>query len=244
MWRQVFQPHGRLHEFIDAWQRCIGSLSSGRLTANGKIPRPKQTSRSENFLHTDTNGCATFASLAPEPTASVPHPAELRNYWRRSGNLGSLRAVIRRSCSAMKTIWFKTSLALTISAVSTYTLANGIAINEQSCQRHRAPPTPAAPRPPLDASTICRQPWPACQAETHRSQRRSQPSSRPRTTSARPTAPPRAASKGDSVPLAAVPFGCFSTPINEDFTFGLGITCPTASSTITKTASWAAPRLL
>lgn len=32
----------------------------------------------------------------------------------------------------MKTIWFKTSLALTISAVSTYTLANGIAINEQS----------------------------------------------------------------------------------------------------------------
>lgn len=41
----------------------------GRLTANGKIPRPKQTNRSENFLHTDTNGCATFASLAPEPTA-------------------------------------------------------------------------------------------------------------------------------------------------------------------------------
>lgn len=27
VWRQVFQPHGRLHEFIDAWQRCIGSLS-------------------------------------------------------------------------------------------------------------------------------------------------------------------------------------------------------------------------
>ena len=32
--------------------------------------------------------------------------------------------------------------------------------------------------------------------------------------------------KGDSVPLAAVPFGYFSTPINEDFTFGLGIYVP------------------
>ncbi|MDF5808800.1 outer membrane protein transport protein [Pseudomonas aeruginosa] len=29
-----------------------------------------------------------------------------------------------------------------------------------------------------------------------------------------------------SVPLAAVPSGYFSTPINEDFTFGLGISVP------------------
>ncbi|MGE8499573.1 MAG: hypothetical protein ACN6O6_18885 [Pseudomonas sp.] len=27
IWRQVFQPHGRPREFVDAWQRCIGTLS-------------------------------------------------------------------------------------------------------------------------------------------------------------------------------------------------------------------------
>ncbi|MCY1540139.1 hypothetical protein D9M68_757600 [compost metagenome] len=27
VWRQVFQPHGRPRDFIEAWQRCIGNLS-------------------------------------------------------------------------------------------------------------------------------------------------------------------------------------------------------------------------
>ncbi|MGH8354797.1 MAG: hypothetical protein ACRERY_14925 [Pseudomonas sp.] len=27
VWRQVFQPQGRLRDFIEAWQRCVGNLS-------------------------------------------------------------------------------------------------------------------------------------------------------------------------------------------------------------------------
>jgi hypothetical protein len=27
IWRRVFRPHGRLRDFIGAWQRCVGSLS-------------------------------------------------------------------------------------------------------------------------------------------------------------------------------------------------------------------------
>lgn len=32
--------------------------------------------------------------------------------------------------------------------------------------------------------------------------------------------------KGDSIPLITVPFGYFSTPINQDFTFGMGVYVP------------------
>ena len=27
IWRLVFHPNGRTHDFIQAWQRCIGNLS-------------------------------------------------------------------------------------------------------------------------------------------------------------------------------------------------------------------------
>ena len=97
VWRQVFQPHGRLHEFIDAWQRCIGS-SARSPDGEWKIPRPKQTNRSENFyIQTRTVALPSLHWHRSQPLCSAP--CGTSEHWRRSGNLGSLRAVIHRSCS-------------------------------------------------------------------------------------------------------------------------------------------------
>lgn len=70
----------------------------GRLTANGKIPRPKQTNRSENFyIQTRTVALPSLHWHRSQPLCSAP--CGTSEHWRRSGNLGSLRAVIHRSCS-------------------------------------------------------------------------------------------------------------------------------------------------
>lgn len=124
----------------------------------------------------------------------------------------------------MKTIWFKTSLALTISAVSTYTLANGIAINEQSASGAGTAYAGRASSA-LDASTIYGNPAGLSKLKrTEVSGGLAIVKAKDDISQAHSTA--QGSNKGDSVPLAAVPFGYFSTPINEDFTFGLGIYVP------------------
>lgn len=139
----------------------------------------------------------------------------------------------------MKTIWFKTSLALTISAVSTYTLANGIAINEQSASGAGTAYAGRASSA-LDASTIYGNPAGLSKLKrTEVSGGLAIVKAKDDISQAHSTA--QGSNKGDSVPLAAVPFGYFSTPINEISLSAWASTCPTASSTITKTASWAAP---
>ncbi|WP_324709092.1 outer membrane protein transport protein [Pseudomonas citronellolis] len=122
----------------------------------------------------------------------------------------------------MKTTWLKTTLALTISAASAQALANGIAINEQSASGAGTAYAGRASSA-LDASTIYGNPAGLSKLK------RTEVSGGLAIVDAKDDisgASGPGSNKGDSVPLAAVPFGYFSTPINEDFTVGLGIYVP------------------
>ncbi|MCP1643949.1 long-chain fatty acid transport protein [Pseudomonas citronellolis] len=124
----------------------------------------------------------------------------------------------------MKTTWLKTTLALTISAASAQALANGIAINEQSASGAGTAYAGRASSA-LDASTIYGNPAGLTKLK------RTEVSGGLAVVDAKDDISQAhgggtGTNKGDSVPLAAVPFGYFSTPINEDFTFGLGIYVP------------------
>lgn len=123
----------------------------------------------------------------------------------------------------MKNLWLKTSLALAIGAVSTHSLGNGIAINEQSVSGMG---TSFAGRASSvnDASILFGNPAGLSKlkrpevvggfglvkanvdiddasAETH---------------------------KGDMVPLKPVPFAYYASPIDEKFSWGLGLYVPYA----------------
>ncbi len=123
----------------------------------------------------------------------------------------------------MKKLWLKTSLALAVGAVSTHSLGNGIAINEQSVSGMG---TSFAGRASAvnDASILFGNPAGLSKlerpevvggfglvkanvdiddasAETH---------------------------KGDMVPLSPVPFAYYASPIDEKFSWGLGLYVPYA----------------
>jgi len=124
----------------------------------------------------------------------------------------------------MKTTWLKTTLALTISAASAQALANGIAINEQSASGAGTAYAGRASSA-LDASTIYGNPAGLSKLK------RTEVSGGLAVVDAKDdisqaSSPHPGTNKGDSVPLAAVPFGYFSTPINDDFTFGFGMYVP------------------
>lgn len=123
----------------------------------------------------------------------------------------------------MKKLWLKTSLALAVGAISTHSLGNGIAINEQSVSGMG---TSFAGRASAvnDASILFGNPAGLSKlerpevvggfglvkanvdiddasAETH---------------------------KGDMVPLTPVPFAYYASPIDEKFSWGLGLYVPYA----------------
>ncbi|KAF1066946.1 MAG: Long-chain fatty acid transport protein [Pseudomonas citronellolis] len=124
----------------------------------------------------------------------------------------------------MKTTWLKNTLALTIAAASAQALANGIAINEQSAS---GAGTAYAGRSSsaLDASTIYGNPAGLSKLKrTEVSGGMAIVDAKDDISHAQGTN--SGTNKGDSVPLAAVPFGYFATPVNEDFTFGFGMYVP------------------
>ena len=113
----------------------------------------------------------------------------------------------------MKTTWLKTTLALTISAASAQVLANGIAINEQSASGAGTAYAGRASSA-LDASTIYGNPAGLSKLKrTEVSGGLAVVSAKDDISDAHSTA--SGSNKGDSVPLAAVPFGYFATPLDD-----------------------------
>ena len=124
----------------------------------------------------------------------------------------------------MRIPFLRTTLAISLAAASTYTLANGLAINEQSAS---GAGTAFAGRASsaLDPSTIYGNPAGLSKLKgtqvsggltvVHASVDIKQTGG---TGSGR--------NKGDMVPFAAVPFGYFSNQIDENWAFGLGIYVP------------------
>ncbi|MEG7362260.1 outer membrane protein transport protein [Pseudomonas citronellolis] len=124
----------------------------------------------------------------------------------------------------MKTTWLKTTLALTISAASAQALANGIAINEQSASGAGTAYAGRASSA-LDASTIYGNPAGLTKLKrTEVSGGLAIVDAKDDISQAHGGSP--GTNKGDSVPLASVPFGYFSTPLNDDLAVGLGIYVP------------------
>ena len=123
----------------------------------------------------------------------------------------------------MKKLWLKTSLALAVGAVSTHSLGNGIAINEQSVSGMG---TSFAGRASTanDATVLFGNPAGLTKLE------------RPEVVggfglvkaqvdlddASAPT------SKGDMVPLTPVPFAYYASPIDEQWSWGLGLYVPYA----------------
>src|SRR5574344_1029674 len=122
----------------------------------------------------------------------------------------------------MRIPFLRTTLAISLAAASTYTLANGLAINEQSAS---GAGTAYAGRASsgLDASTIYGNPAGLSKlkgtqvsggmAVIHANVDISSPNK-------------NGTNKGDMVPFAAVPFGYFATEIDENWAFGLGVYVP------------------
>ncbi len=124
----------------------------------------------------------------------------------------------------MKTTWLKTTLALTISAASAQVLANGIAINEQSASGAGTAYAGRASSA-LDASTIYGNPAGISKLKrTEVSGGLAVVSAKDDISDAHSTA--SGSNKGDSVPLAAVPFGYFATPLDDKVSVGLGVYVP------------------
>ncbi|MES2821526.1 MAG: outer membrane protein transport protein [Pseudomonadota bacterium] len=119
---------------------------------------------------------------------------------------------------------FKTTLALTLGALSGHSLANGIAINEQSVSGMG---TAFAGRASSaqDASTLHGNPAGLSKL------------TRPEITTGlgvvkgkvdiqNADSAASGTNRGDMVPLASVPFAFYATPVNEDWNFGLGLYVP------------------
>ncbi|MBD9481869.1 outer membrane protein transport protein [Pseudomonas sp. PDM14] len=121
----------------------------------------------------------------------------------------------------MKKIWLKTTLAMAIGAVSTHSLGNGIAINEQSVSGMG---TAFAGRASAaqDASTIFGNP--AGMSKLKRSEIVGGFAVVDASVDISDSS--AESSEGDMVPLASVPFGYFATPLNEDWNFGIGVYVP------------------
>lgn len=130
----------------------------------------------------------------------------------------------------MKTTWLKSTLALTIGALSGQVLANGFAINEQSVSTAGTAYAGRASTP-IDASTLYGNPAGLSKLKrTEVSGGLALVAAKDDISDAqggsRSSTGAFGTSKGDSVPLSAVPFGYFSTPLDDKVTFGLGIYAP------------------
>ncbi|TWI53748.1 long-chain fatty acid transport protein [Pseudomonas duriflava] len=126
----------------------------------------------------------------------------------------------------MKTIGLKSAIALAIASYSSLSLANGIAINEQSASGMG---TSFAGRSSsaLDASTVFGNP--AGMSKLERTEVTGGVAVIDASTDysdAQSSA--TGTNKGDMVPTSAIPFGYVVTPLNEDWHFGLGIYVPYA----------------
>lgn len=120
--------------------------------------------------------------------------------------------------------WFKTSLALTIAAVSVQANANGLAINEQSASSMG---TAFAGRSSsaMDASTVFGNP--AGMSKLHRAEVSGGLAILDASTDIRnPEGAAPGTNRGDMVPFAAIPFAYWVTPINERWHAGLGVYVP------------------
>ena len=123
----------------------------------------------------------------------------------------------------MKKLWLKTSLALAIGAVSTHSLGNGIAINEQSVSGMG---TSFAGRASAaqDATILFGNPAGISKLE------------RPQVVGGFATIKAdididdssAETADGDMVPLATVPFAYYTSPINEQWSWGIGMYVPYA----------------
>jgi len=116
------------------------------------------------------------------------------------------------------------TFALTACALCATAAANGLAVNEQSAS---SAGTAYAGRSSsaLDASTVYGNPAGLSKLKrTEVSGGFALISAKDDISNAQGGAP--GTNKGNSVPLITVPFGYFSTPINQDFTFGLGMYVP------------------
>ncbi|MDG9922785.1 MULTISPECIES: outer membrane protein transport protein [unclassified Pseudomonas] len=123
----------------------------------------------------------------------------------------------------MKKLWLKTSLALAIGAVSTHSLGNGVAINEQSVSGMG---TSFAGRASAvnDASILFGNPAGLTKLK------------RPEVTGGFGLVDAKVdldnasaeTSKGDMVPLTPVPFAFYASPIDESWHWGLGLYVPYA----------------
>lgn len=119
---------------------------------------------------------------------------------------------------------YKTALAVAVAATSTHLMANGVAINEQSASSMG---TGFAGRSSSaqDASTVFGNP--AGMSKLDRAQVSGGVAvidAKTDISNASSTAP--GTNDGDMVPFAAIPFGYYVRPLNDDWHFGLGVYVP------------------
>jgi len=126
-----------------------------------------------------------------------------------------------------KTAWIKGSLALAISALTQPTFANGLSINEQSASG-MGTGFSGRSSSAEDASTVFGNP--AGMSKLDRAEIsggfaviKAKSDISPAATNAA-----QGTNDGDMVPVAAVPFGYYVTPLGEDWHFGLGVYAPFA----------------
>ncbi|MFT0213699.1 outer membrane protein transport protein [Pseudomonas sp. F1_0610] len=124
----------------------------------------------------------------------------------------------------MRIPFFRTSLAIALATASTYSLANGLAINEQSASSAGTAYAGRASSA-LDASTIFGNPAGLSKLEGNQivgglALVKATVDIKQKGGTA------KGRNKGDMVPVATVPFGYFSSQINENWSAGVGIYVP------------------
>ncbi|WP_120993095.1 OmpP1/FadL family transporter [Stutzerimonas urumqiensis] len=123
----------------------------------------------------------------------------------------------------MKHAWLKSSLALAVAACSTYSLAAGFAINEQSVSSMG---TSFAGRSSSgeDATTVFGNP--AAMSRLKREEISLGAAAIIAKTDIEDASGPAGTNDGDMVPLVGVPMGYWVKPLDEKVTFGLGVYVP------------------
>ncbi|MGY4532731.1 long-chain fatty acid transport protein [Pseudomonas sp. TE3786] len=124
----------------------------------------------------------------------------------------------------MKHAWFKTTLALTISAASSYSIAGGFALNEQSISGMGSSFAGRSSSAD-DATTLFGNP-----AGMSRLKRQEvsvgAAAIMAKTDISHASGSSRGSNDGDMVPFTAVPMGYYVNPVNDQWTFGVGVYAP------------------
>lgn len=157
--------------------------------------------------------------IYPSPLTQSTTP---RSTTRLSGQVSNICHPDRSK--TINKIILQSVFALFACTLCTTAIANGLAVNEQSAS---GAGTAYAGRAStvLDASTVYGNPAGLSKLKrTEVSGGFAAVSAKVNIRDAQSNA--TGTNKGDSVPLVKLPFGYFSTPINEDFTFGMGIYVP------------------